>query len=71
MAPFLVIVKKIPSPVIFVTDWFVWYQVMTNEEAVDCIKHIKDAKAAAKHLAEEALARRSSDDISCIVVKLQ
>ncbi|KAG5546203.1 hypothetical protein RHGRI_018397 [Rhododendron griersonianum] len=47
------------------------WKVMTNEEAVDCIKHIKDAKAAAKHLAEEALTRRSSDDISCIVVKLQ
>lgn len=44
---------------------------MTNEEAVDCIKHIKDAKSAAKRLAEEALTRRSSDDISCIVVKLQ
>jgi len=47
------------------------WKVMTNEEAVDCIKHIKDAKSAAKRLAEEALARRSSDDISCIVVKLQ
>lgn len=44
---------------------------MTNEEAVDCIKNIKDAKSAAKRLAEEALTRRSSDDISCIVVKLQ
>lgn len=71
MAPFLVIIKKILSPVIFVTDWIVWYQVMTNEEAVDCIKHIKDAKSAAKLLAEEALTRKSSDDISCIVVKLQ
>jgi len=47
------------------------WKVMTNEEAVDCIKHIKDAKSAAKRLAEEALTRRSSDDISCIVVKLQ
>ncbi|KAI8552522.1 hypothetical protein RHMOL_Rhmol06G0273400 [Rhododendron molle] len=47
------------------------WKVMTNEEAVDCIKHIKDARSAAKQLAEEALTRRSSDDISCIVVKLQ
>lgn len=47
------------------------WKVMTNEEAVDCIKHIKDAKSAAKRLAEEALTRRSSDDISCIVVKFQ
>ncbi|CAL5374793.1 unnamed protein product [Camellia sinensis] len=27
-----------------------WYQVMTNQEAVECIRNIKDAKAAAKHL---------------------
>ncbi|CAL5335966.1 unnamed protein product [Camellia sinensis] len=45
-------------------------QVMTNQEAVDCIKNIKDAKSAAKHLTEEALARNSSDDISCIVIRL-
>ncbi|KAL6999542.1 protein-serine,threonine phosphatase [Sarracenia purpurea var. burkii] len=46
------------------------WKVMSNEEAVECIKHIKDAKSAAKHLTEEALARRSKDDISCIVVRL-
>ncbi|KAL9661240.1 hypothetical protein QQ045_026062 [Rhodiola kirilowii] len=45
--------------------------VMSNQEAVDSIKDIKDAKAAAKHLTEEALARNSSDDISCIVIKFQ
>ena len=44
------------------------YQVMTNQEAVDCIKNVKDVKSAAKHITGEALARRSSDDISCIVV---
>ncbi|CAL5424940.1 unnamed protein product [Camellia sinensis] len=26
-------------------------KVMTNQEAVECIRNIKDAKAAAKHLA--------------------
>ncbi|KAF7836701.1 putative protein phosphatase 2C 39 [Senna tora] len=45
------------------------WKVMTNQEAVDCIKDIKEARSAAKHLTEEALNRRSSDDISCIVVK--
>ncbi|KAJ0514447.1 putative protein-serine/threonine phosphatase [Helianthus annuus] len=44
----------------------VW-KVMSNQEAVDCIKNVKDAKAAAKRLTEEALAKKSSDDISCIV----
>lgn len=42
---------------------------MTNQEAVDCIKHVKDAKSAAKHLIEHAVSRKSKDDISCIVVK--
>lgn len=44
---------------------------MTNEDAVNCIKHIKDAQSAAKHLIEEAVSRKSKDDISCIVVKFQ
>lgn len=44
---------------------------MSNQEAVDCIKNVKYARSAAKHLAEEAVARRSSDDISVIVVKFQ
>lgn len=44
-------------------------QVMSNQEAVDAVKDIKDAQAAAKHLTEAAVARKSSDDISCIVVK--
>ncbi|KAL1560983.1 protein-serine/threonine phosphatase [Salvia divinorum] len=45
------------------------FQVMSNEEAVKCIRQIKDAKSAAKRLNEEALARKSTDDISCIVVR--
>eukprot|EP00262_Sarcandra_glabra_P012112 TRINITY_DN304_c0_g1_i1.p1 TRINITY_DN304_c0_g1~~TRINITY_DN304_c0_g1_i1.p1 ORF type:complete len:284 (-),score=72.08 TRINITY_DN304_c0_g1_i1:202-1053(-) len=44
------------------------WKVMSNEEAVSSIRHIKDALAAAKHLTEEALSRKSKDDISCIVV---
>ncbi|KAJ6753783.1 PROTEIN PHOSPHATASE 2C 39-RELATED [Salix purpurea] len=45
------------------------WKVMSNQEAVDSIKNIKDALSAAKRLTEEALNRRSSDDISCVVVK--
>jgi protein phosphatase 1L len=44
-------------------------QVMSNQEAVDAIRDIKDARSAAKRLTEEALNRNSSDDISCIVVR--
>ncbi|KAI3887748.1 hypothetical protein MKX03_018595 [Papaver bracteatum] len=45
--------------------------VMSNQEAVDTIKDIKDPKSAAKHLVEEALRRKSRDDISCVVVRFQ
>lgn len=47
------------------------WKVMSNQEAVDSIRHIKDAQAAAKHLIEEAVSKKSKDDISCIVVKFQ
>lgn len=45
------------------------WKVLSNQEAVDTIKNVKDAQAAAKRLIEEALSRKSKDDISCIVVK--
>ncbi|XP_062105964.1 probable protein phosphatase 2C 58 isoform X1 [Humulus lupulus] len=47
------------------------WKVLSNQEAVDSIKNIKDAQAAAKRLIGEAVNRNSKDDISCIVVKLQ
>ncbi|XP_050208163.1 probable protein phosphatase 2C 58 isoform X2 [Mercurialis annua] len=46
----------------------VW-KVMSNQDAVDSIKDIKDAHSAAKHLIEDAVSRKSKDDISCIVVR--
>ncbi|KAG6634447.1 hypothetical protein I3843_12G118500 [Carya illinoinensis] len=45
------------------------WKVMSNQEAADCIRPLKDARSAAKHLTEEALNRKSTDDISCIVVR--
>ncbi|XP_020589664.1 probable protein phosphatase 2C 62 [Phalaenopsis equestris] len=47
------------------------WKVMSNQEVIDAIKGIKDPQAAAKHLTEEALIRKSKDDISCIVVKFE
>lgn len=47
------------------------WKVMSNQEAVDLIKAIKDPNSAAKRLTEEALSRKSRDDISCIVVRFQ
>ncbi|KAH6779205.1 Protein phosphatase 2C family protein [Perilla frutescens var. hirtella] len=45
------------------------WKVMNNQEAVDTVKGIKDPQAAAKRLTTEALARKSKDDISCIVIR--
>ncbi|CAD5190065.1 probable protein phosphatase 2C 44 isoform X1 [Musa acuminata AAA Group] len=47
------------------------WKVMKNKEAVDLIKSIKDPQAAAKRLTTEALARKSKDDISCIVIRFR
>ena len=44
-------------------------QVMSNQEAVNAIRQIKDARSAAKTLTEEALNRKSTDDISVVVVR--
>ncbi|OMP09907.1 phosphatase 2C (PP2C)-like protein [Corchorus olitorius] len=45
------------------------WKVLSNQEAVDTIKNIKDAQMAAKVLIEAAVSRKSKDDISCIVVR--
>ncbi|KAL8151082.1 hypothetical protein V2J09_020890 [Rumex salicifolius] len=45
------------------------WKVMTNREAVECVKNVKDAQAAAKRLTDEAVLRKSKDDISVIVVR--
>lgn len=54
---------------IFASDGL--WKVMSNQEAVNSIKNIKDPNSAAKHLTDEALSRKSRDDISCIVVRFQ
>lgn len=61
----------IESEVLIWVLLLIFRQVMSNEEAVDSIKSIKDPQLAAKHLALEARTRKSRDDISCIVVRFQ
>uniref|UniRef100_A0A1J3HPN6 protein-serine/threonine phosphatase n=1 Tax=Noccaea caerulescens TaxID=107243 RepID=A0A1J3HPN6_NOCCA len=46
-------------------------KVMSNQEAVDVAKKLRDPKEAAKKVIGEALKRNSSDDISCIVVRFR
>nr|XP_016447281.1 PREDICTED: probable protein phosphatase 2C 10 [Nicotiana tabacum] len=47
------------------------WKVMSNQEAVDIAKKVKDPQKAAKQLVIEALTRESKDDISCIVVRFK
>lgn len=44
---------------------------MSNQEAVDIARKIKDPQRAAKQLVAEALNKDSKDDISCIVVRFK
>ncbi|RZC64514.1 hypothetical protein C5167_008199 [Papaver somniferum] len=47
------------------------WKVMSNQEAVDIARKIKDPQRAAKQLTVEALERDSKDDISCVVVRFK
>ncbi|KAL9394363.1 hypothetical protein Peur_013648 [Populus x canadensis] len=47
------------------------WKVMSNQEAVDIARRIKDPMKAAKQLTTEALKRESKDDISCVVVRFR
>ncbi|CAF2162133.1 unnamed protein product [Brassica rapa] len=49
----------------------IWKVVMTNEEAMEIAKRVKDPLKAAKELTAEALRRESKDDISCVVVRFR
>ncbi|WCJ44455.1 Protein phosphatase 2C family protein [Euphorbia peplus] len=47
------------------------WKVMSNQEAVDIARRVKDPVKAAKQLTAEALKRDSKDDISCVVVRFR
>ncbi|KAL3851535.1 hypothetical protein ACJIZ3_013417 [Penstemon smallii] len=64
-----VVIKKIDEDIEFMilaSDGL--WKVMSNQEAVDCIRGLKDGREAAEELVKEALLRESKDDISCVVV---
>ncbi|XP_054797778.1 probable protein phosphatase 2C 10 isoform X1 [Prosopis cineraria] len=47
------------------------WKVMSNQEAVDVARRMRDPQKAAKQLTAEALKRDSKDDISCVVVRFR
>jgi len=46
------------------------WDVCTDQEAVDLIRNIQDAQRASKIMVEHALARFSTDNLSCMVIRL-
>ncbi|XP_057490471.1 probable protein phosphatase 2C 11 isoform X1 [Actinidia eriantha] len=47
------------------------WNVLSNEEAVAVVEDITDTEAASRKLIEEAYARGSSDNITCVVVRFE
>lgn len=45
------------------------WDVCSDQEAVDLVRHNADPTAAAKHLVDYALARFSTDNLSCMIVR--
>lgn len=47
------------------------WDVVSNQDAVQLVKDIQNAEAAAKRLTEEAYHRGSNDNISCVVIRFK
>jgi len=47
------------------------WNVLSNQDAVSIVQNIKDAEAASRKLIQEAYARGSSDNITCVVVRFE
>lgn len=45
------------------------WDVCSDQEAVDLVRHNADPTSAAKHLVDHALARFSTDNLSCMIVR--
>ncbi|KAF2269883.1 PP2C-domain-containing protein [Lojkania enalia] len=45
------------------------WDVCSDQEAVDLVRHIQDPQAASKTLVDHALARFSTDNLSCMIVR--
>ncbi|KAI5845562.1 phosphatase 2C-like domain-containing protein [Tricharina praecox] len=46
------------------------WDVCTDQEAVDLVRYVKDPQEASKILVNHALSRMSSDNLSCMIVRL-
>lgn len=47
------------------------WDVVSNQDAVNLVRDVRDPEKAAKKLAEEAMSRGSNDNVSAIVVRFK
>lgn len=76
LKPFVVAEPKIQEEEIDGVDFIIiasdgLWNVITNTDAMAIIKDITDAEAASRKLIQEAYARGSSDNITCVVVRFE
>ncbi|KAJ0085125.1 hypothetical protein Patl1_08185 [Pistacia atlantica] len=76
LKPFVVAEPEIQEEEIDGVDFIIigsdgLWNVLSNQDAVDVVQEITDAEAAARKLIQEAYARGSSDNITCVVVRFE
>ncbi|GMH00892.1 hypothetical protein Nepgr_002731 [Nepenthes gracilis] len=74
LKPFVVAEPEIQEQEIEDVDFIIiasdgLWNVISNKDAVTIVQDIKDAEAASRKLTEEAYARGSSDNITCLIVR--
>lgn len=74
LKPYVVADPEIKEEVIDGVDFIIiasdgLWNVISNEEAVAMVHHIQDAEVASRKLIQEAYARGSSDNITCVIVR--
>lgn len=76
LKPYVVAEPEIQEEVIEDVDFIIiasdgLWNVLSNKDAVALVHNISDAEVAARKLTEEAYARGSSDNITCVVVRFE
>lgn len=76
LKPFVVAEPEIKEEEIDGVDFIIiasdgLWNVLSNQEAVGLVQNINDAETASRKLIQEAYARGSSDNITCVVVRFE
>jgi serine/threonine protein phosphatase PrpC len=69
--PFASQLLRVHPPLVLCTTFLKAFVPQNAQDAVAMVRAIPEADKAAKKLTEEALARGSNDNVSCIVVRFK